>query len=223
MSNETNLPAPQGQFLIYADGASQLQVRLEGITVWLTQKLIAELYGVSVKTVNEHLVNIYKDILPDTGYISNQGDIDVKKLEKIFGRLALIENEVFQQRMDELSKFKGRGRRSVEAPYVPDPVPSPTPASLVFPNLPPSVAAAAAPVLARFVFRDDIDNEERERDREQSETENQLLDDFPLSSVFEAHARASAVSSSSSSSSGRSGFSLSLPAIPEARRVAQQS
>ncbi len=43
------------------DGASQLQVRLEGNTVWLTQKLIAELYGVSVKTVNEHLVNIYSD------------------------------------------------------------------------------------------------------------------------------------------------------------------
>jgi len=61
MSDETNLPAPQGQFLIYADGASQLQVRLEGNTVWLTQKLIAELYGVSVKTVNEHLVNIYSE------------------------------------------------------------------------------------------------------------------------------------------------------------------
>ncbi len=61
MSDDANLPSPQGQFLIYADGASQLQVRLEGNTVWLTQKLIAELYGVSVKTVNEHLVNIYGD------------------------------------------------------------------------------------------------------------------------------------------------------------------
>lgn len=61
MPDETNLPAPQGQFLIYADGASQLQVRLEGNTVWLTQKLIAELYGVSVKTVSEHLVNIYAE------------------------------------------------------------------------------------------------------------------------------------------------------------------
>ncbi len=61
MSNDATPPASQGQFLIYADGASQLQVRLEGNTVWLTQKLIAELYGVSVKTVNEHLVNIYGD------------------------------------------------------------------------------------------------------------------------------------------------------------------
>ena len=61
MSDEPNLPAPQGQFLIYADGASQLQVRLEGNTVWLTQKLIAELYGVSVPTVNEHLAGIYEE------------------------------------------------------------------------------------------------------------------------------------------------------------------
>ncbi len=61
MPDDANPPAPPGQFLIYADGASQLQIRLEGNTLWLTQKLIAELYGVSVKTVNEHLVNIYGD------------------------------------------------------------------------------------------------------------------------------------------------------------------
>lgn len=61
MPDDANLPAPQGQFLIYADGASQLQVRLEGNTVWLTQKLMAELYGVTVPTVNEHLARIYDE------------------------------------------------------------------------------------------------------------------------------------------------------------------
>ncbi len=30
MPDDANLPAPQGQFLIYADGASQLQVRPGG-------------------------------------------------------------------------------------------------------------------------------------------------------------------------------------------------
>ncbi len=50
-----------GRVLIYADGASQLRVRLEGETVWLTQRQIAELYQVSVKTANEHLGNIYAD------------------------------------------------------------------------------------------------------------------------------------------------------------------
>jgi hypothetical protein len=61
MSDDANLPVPQGQFLIYADGASQLQVRLEGNTVWLTQKLIAELYDVTVPNVNQHLKAIYEE------------------------------------------------------------------------------------------------------------------------------------------------------------------
>lgn len=52
---------PDGQILIYKDGGLNLQVRLDGQTVWLTQKLIAELFDVSVKTANEHLVNIYDE------------------------------------------------------------------------------------------------------------------------------------------------------------------
>jgi hypothetical protein len=59
---EPSVPAPpDGQILIYQDGATHLQVRLEGRTVWLSQRLIAELFQVSVKTANEHLVNIYSE------------------------------------------------------------------------------------------------------------------------------------------------------------------
>lgn len=54
----TTDPTPGGQILIYRDGDTRLQVRLEGRTVWLPQRLIAELFQVSVKTVNEHLINI---------------------------------------------------------------------------------------------------------------------------------------------------------------------
>ena len=61
MSDETTGPVPAGQILIYADGATRLQVRLEGNTVWLTQKLIAELFGITVPTVNEHLKAIYEE------------------------------------------------------------------------------------------------------------------------------------------------------------------
>jgi hypothetical protein len=52
---------PAGQILIYQDGGARLQVRLEGRTVWLPQRLIAELFQVSVPTVNEHLAGIYSD------------------------------------------------------------------------------------------------------------------------------------------------------------------
>jgi len=50
-----------GQMLIYQDGGLHLQVRLDGETVWLTQRLMAELFQVSLKTVNEHLINIYAE------------------------------------------------------------------------------------------------------------------------------------------------------------------
>ena len=50
---------PDGQILIYEAGGLNLQVRLDGQSVWLPQRLIADLFQVSVKTVNEHLVNIY--------------------------------------------------------------------------------------------------------------------------------------------------------------------
>jgi hypothetical protein len=52
-----------GEFLVYVgdDGAAQVQVRLSEGTVWLTQKLMSELYGKDVRTINEHLKNIYEE------------------------------------------------------------------------------------------------------------------------------------------------------------------
>jgi hypothetical protein len=61
MANELERLPPDGQILIYQDGGLNLQVRLDGQTVWLTQRLIAELFQVSVKTANEHVVNIYSE------------------------------------------------------------------------------------------------------------------------------------------------------------------
>src|SRR3989339_1325745 len=37
----------------------KIRVRIEDENVWLTQKLIAELFDVDVRTVNEHLINSY--------------------------------------------------------------------------------------------------------------------------------------------------------------------
>lgn len=38
----------------------KIRVRIEDENVWLTQKLIAELFDVSIPTVNEHLKNIFE-------------------------------------------------------------------------------------------------------------------------------------------------------------------
>jgi len=65
-------PEPSGQVILYQskDGTTRIEVRLEGDTVWLPQRLIAELFQVSVPTVNEHLKGIYGDgELPAKGTI----------------------------------------------------------------------------------------------------------------------------------------------------------
>ena len=55
-------PGPrEGQIILYStpDGATRVEVQFEDETFWLTQKRIAELFGVDVRTVSEHLRNIF--------------------------------------------------------------------------------------------------------------------------------------------------------------------
>jgi hypothetical protein len=60
-----NLPAaPEpalGQMLIYRDGGLQLQVRLDGETVWLTQLQMAELFQTTKQNISLHIVNILEE------------------------------------------------------------------------------------------------------------------------------------------------------------------
>lgn len=62
----------QGQLIIFESENQQVQVRLEGETVWLTQAQMAELFGKDVRTVNEHIGNIYEEAeLEPTATIRN--------------------------------------------------------------------------------------------------------------------------------------------------------
>lgn len=51
------------EFLMFTSSAGEesIEVKVEGETVWLTQTLMAELFGKSVSTVNEHIKNIYAE------------------------------------------------------------------------------------------------------------------------------------------------------------------
>ncbi len=52
-----------GQVQIFksADGDVQLEVNLEQDTVWLTQRQMSDLFGKDVRTINEHVSNIYTE------------------------------------------------------------------------------------------------------------------------------------------------------------------
>ena len=63
------------QIIIYTTekGDTKLDVRLENETVWLTQKLMAELFQTSIPNINMHLKNIF-----------DEGELDQKSTIKDF-------------------------------------------------------------------------------------------------------------------------------------------
>ncbi|WP_283743165.1 RhuM family protein [Sideroxydans sp. CL21] len=54
---------PQTPIAIYqsADGSIATEVRLEGETVWLSQKQMADLFDKNVPNINEHISNLYSE------------------------------------------------------------------------------------------------------------------------------------------------------------------
>jgi len=63
MSDGEGAAAPDTDLIFYQteDGLTRIQVRLSDGTVWLSQRLLAELYKVAVPTINEHISTIYRD------------------------------------------------------------------------------------------------------------------------------------------------------------------
>lgn len=62
MTKPTDDP-PAGELILYQteDGRTRIECRFDGETIWLTQALMAELFQKDVRTINEHLANIYDE------------------------------------------------------------------------------------------------------------------------------------------------------------------
>ena len=73
MANDL-VPSNPGEFLFYQteDGRTRLQVRMEGETVWLSQKAMADLFQKDVRTISEHIRNIFEEgELPPEAVVRN--------------------------------------------------------------------------------------------------------------------------------------------------------
>ena len=73
---------PRSQIILYQteDGRTRIQCRFENETLWLTQALIAELFPVTVPTVNEHLKSIF-----DEGELAAEATIRKFRIVQIEG------------------------------------------------------------------------------------------------------------------------------------------
>jgi len=87
------------EFLIFTaqDGEQNIEARYEDETVWLSQKLMAVLFDVDVRTVNEHLKNIYtqQELTPDATIrkfriVQKEGTRDVSREVDFYNLDAII-------------------------------------------------------------------------------------------------------------------------------------
>ncbi len=70
------------QFLLYTapDGAVKVDVFFKEETVWLTQKALAELFGVGIPAINKHLKNIF-----DSGELSREATVSKMEIVRAEG------------------------------------------------------------------------------------------------------------------------------------------
>jgi len=79
-----------------ADGAIELPVDAKLETIWATQKQIAEVFGVNVRTVNEHLGNIF-----DTDELDRDSTIRKFRIVRIEGNRE-VEREIEHYNLDAI-------------------------------------------------------------------------------------------------------------------------
>lgn len=64
-TNEVSIHSSAAEYLTYiasvGDNADSMEMRYEDENIWLTQKMMATLYDVSLPTINEHIKKIYDD------------------------------------------------------------------------------------------------------------------------------------------------------------------
>ena len=62
---EINVRSSAAEYLTFVsmvgDQPSSVELRYEDENIWLTQRLMSELYGVELSTINEHIKKIYAD------------------------------------------------------------------------------------------------------------------------------------------------------------------
>lgn len=63
--SDVNIHSSAAEYLTYVatagDNADSIEMRYEDENIWLTQKMMAALYDVDVRTINEHIKKIYSD------------------------------------------------------------------------------------------------------------------------------------------------------------------
>jgi len=96
----SNLPNIQTNTIVLYkgnEGTATVEVLLKDETMWLTQKTMAELFGVNVRTISEHLNNIFKteelseqSVIRKFRTVQNEGSRQVSRNVNFYNLDAII-------------------------------------------------------------------------------------------------------------------------------------
>jgi len=108
----TAADTPRGELILYQteDGRTRIECRFEGETIWLTQALMAELFQKDVRTINEHLVNIY-----DEGELTREATIRRHRIVRTEGKRS-VSREVEHYNLEVILAvgFRVRSQRGTQ-------------------------------------------------------------------------------------------------------------
>jgi hypothetical protein len=108
----SDAPLPKSEIILYQteDGRTRIQCRFENDTLWLTQALIAELFDKDVRTINEHLVNIF-----DEGELRREATIRKFRMVRIEGKRE-VAREIEHYNLDAILAvgFRVRSHRGTQ-------------------------------------------------------------------------------------------------------------
>lgn len=105
---------PESNFLLYnaPNGEVRIEVLFHEETVWLTQKRMAELFGVDVRTISEHLQTIFKTAelsqertIRNFRIVQKEGDRDVAR-EIDFYNLDAIISVGYRVNSEQAARFR---------------------------------------------------------------------------------------------------------------------
>jgi hypothetical protein len=134
---DQNLPV-QRQFLLYQteDGQARIEVRLQDETVWLTQKLMAELFQKDLRTINEYIQNIFEEgeLTPESAIRKFRiTAADGKSYETNHYNLDVIISVGYRVKSHQGTQFR-KSRTSCIGPYMGTPPPRSSPPALMLSN-----------------------------------------------------------------------------------------
>jgi|GEM_PF-2404660 len=98
-TEETSIRSSAAEYLTFVastgDNESSIEMLYEDENIWLTQKMMAELYNVEIPTINEHISKIFADMeLAEGATIRNFRIVQDRLFQSDFDRFIFLEEAV---------------------------------------------------------------------------------------------------------------------------------